>query len=339
MSASAERLVRLLADGEMHSGERLAADLGVTRAAVWKIVAELRERGIAVASHERRGYQLEQSVELLDLQSLRRSAAAAGIELPAATAVFFELGSTNEFLHAAVAPPPMAPRLVFAELQTAGRGRRGREWLAPFGSGLTFSIGWTFAEMPADLSALGLALGVCVVRVLREIGAADVQLKWPNDIVHRHAKLGGLLLQMRSEAGGPAYVVAGLGLNLRMPEAARVALQSPLATPVTDLATACGGNPPPRVDTAARVSGRMLAGLAEFSRSGFAPFAGDWAALDSLRDAPVTVLRHDGPLAGIARGADAEGALRVEIPSGVIERVHAGDVSLRRSLQAEAGVD
>ena len=82
MSASAERLVRLLADGEMHSGERLAADLGVTRAAVWKIVAELRERGVAVASHERRGYQLEQSVELLDLQSLRRSAAVAGIELP-----------------------------------------------------------------------------------------------------------------------------------------------------------------------------------------------------------------------------------------------------------------
>ncbi|MBK6349563.1 MAG: biotin--[acetyl-CoA-carboxylase] ligase [Proteobacteria bacterium] len=205
MSPSAERLVRLLADGEMHSGERLAADLGVTRAAVWKIVAELRERGVAVASHERRGYQLEQSVELLDLQSPRRSAAAAGIELPAATAVFFELGSTNEFLHAAVAPPPMAPRLVFAELQTAGRGRRGREWLAPFGSGLTFSIGWTFAEMPADLSALGLALGVCVVRVLRELGAADVQLKWPNDIVHRHAKLGGLLLQMRPEAGGPAY--------------------------------------------------------------------------------------------------------------------------------------
>jgi BirA family biotin operon repressor/biotin-[acetyl-CoA-carboxylase] ligase len=339
MNASAERLVRLLADGEMHSGERLAADLGVTRAAVWKIVAELRERGVAVASHERRGYQLEQSVELLDLQSLRRSAAVAGIELPAASEVFFELGSTNEYLHAAVAPAPMAPRLVFAELQTAGRGRRGREWLAPFGSGLTFSIGWTFAEMPADLSALGLALGVCVVRVLRELGAADVQLKWPNDVVHHHAKLGGLLLQMRSEAGGPAYVVAGLGLNLALPEAARVALRSPLATPVTDLATASGGNPPPRLDTAARVSGRMLAGLAEFSRSGFASFAGDWAAFDSLRDAPVTVLRHDGPMAGIARGADAEGALRVEIPGGVIERVHAGDVSLRRSLQAKAGVE
>jgi BirA family transcriptional regulator, biotin operon repressor / biotin---[acetyl-CoA-carboxylase] ligase len=333
MSDTAERLVRLLADGDMHSGERLAAELGVTRAAVWKTVAELRERGIAVASHERRGYQLTPAVELLDLHALRQNAAAAGIELPAATEVFFELGSTNAWLHAAVAPPPGAPRLVFAELQTAGRGRRGREWLAPFGSGLTFSIGWTFVEMPADLSALGLAMGVCVVRALRESGGRDVQLKWPNDIVHHHAKLGGLLLQMRSEAGGPAYVVAGLGLNLCMPESARAAIESPLATPVTDLATACGGDPPPRLDIAARVAGRMLAGLAEFSRSGFRAFARDWADLDSLRDAPVTVLRHDGPLQGIARGADAEGALRVEVPGGVIERVHAGDVSLRRSQQ------
>lgn len=335
MSDNAERLVRLLADGEMHSGERLAAELGVTRAAVWKTVAELRDRGIAVVSHERRGYQLAQAVELLDLHELRRSAAAAGIELPAATEVFFELGSTNAWLHAAVAPPPGAPRVVFAELQTAGRGRRGREWLAPFGSGLTFSIGWTFVEMPADLPALGLAMGVCVVRALRELGASDVQLKWPNDIVHRHAKLGGLLLQMRSEAGGPAYVVAGLGLNLCMPEVARAAIQGPLATPVTDLATACGGNPPPRIDTAVRVAGRMLAGLAEFSRTGFHPFARDWASFDSLRDAAVTVLRHDGQLEGVARGADAEGALRVEIPGGLIERVHAGDVSLRRSLQAK----
>ena len=271
MNASAERLVRLLANGEMHSGERLASDLGVTRAAVWKIVAELRERGIAVVSHERRGYQLEQPVDLLDLQSLRRSAAAACIELPATTEVFFELGldqripawrlSRRCLRHRASCSP---------SLQTAGRGRRGRDWLAPFGSGLTFSIGWTFAEMPADLSALGLALGVCVVRALRELRAADVQLKWPNDIVHHHAKLGGLLLQMRSEAGGPAYVVAGLGLNLALPEAARAAIQGPLATPVTDLAAACGGKPPPRLDTAALVAGRMLAGLAEFSRCGFA---------------------------------------------------------------------
>jgi BirA family biotin operon repressor/biotin-[acetyl-CoA-carboxylase] ligase len=335
MNESAVRLVRLLADGELHSGERLADGLGLTRAAVWKLVADLRERGIAIDSHERRGYQLATRVDLLDVPALREAAAAEGAVLPAATEILFEIGSTNEYLHAAAAPPPGAPRLVFAELQTAGRGRRGRDWLAPFGSGLTFSIGWTFEDMPADLSALSLALGVCVVRALRAGGAPEVQLKWPNDIVHQHAKLGGLLLQMRSEAGGPAYVVAGLGLNLTMPASARAAIQSPLATPVTDLATASGPGPLARVQTAARVAASMLAGLAAFGRSGFAPFAADWSAFDSLRDANVTVLRHDGSFDGVARGADREGALRVETAAGVLERVHAGDVSLRRHAAAE----
>jgi BirA family biotin operon repressor/biotin-[acetyl-CoA-carboxylase] ligase len=333
MSDSALRLVRLLADGELHSGERLAASLGLTRAAVWKLVADLRKRGIDVQSHERRGYRLDSAVELLDLQGLRQAAADAGQALPAATEVIFEIGSTNEYLHTAPAPPPGAPRLVFAELQTAGRGRRGREWLAPFGSGLTFSIGWTFAEMPAELSALSLAMGVCVVQALRECGAAGVQLKWPNDIVHQHAKLGGLLLQMRSEAGGPANIVVGLGLNVRMPAAARAAIRGPQATPVADLAAACAGQAPGRMHVAAVVAARMLAGLGEFARAGYAPFAGEWARFDSLRDAPVTVLRHNGTVEGIARGADREGALCIETLDGQVERVHAGDVSLRRAAQ------
>lgn len=330
MSDTAARLVRLLADGALHSGERLADELGVTRAAVWKSVADLRDRGIDVASHDRRGYQLPRRVELLDVAALRRAAAAAGLALPADCTVFFEIPSTNEYLHTAEAPPVHAPRLVFAELQTAGRGRRGRDWLAPFGSGLTFSIGWTFAEMPADLSALSLALGVCVVRALRGVGAHEAQLKWPNDIVHHHRKLGGLLLQMRSEAGGPAYVVAGLGLNLELPAAAREAVRAlPLATPPTDLAEGCGGIVPSRIDVAVRVAAGMLEGFATFARAGFASFAADWAAFDSLRDAPVTVLRHDGEFAAIARGADPDGALVVEV-AGRLERVHAGDVSLRR---------
>jgi BirA family transcriptional regulator, biotin operon repressor / biotin---[acetyl-CoA-carboxylase] ligase len=331
MSETGERLVRLLSDGALHSGARLAEELGVTRAAVWKAIGELRERGIAVASHDRRGYQLERPVELLDAASLRAAAEAASLAWPGSCEVVFEIGSTNDYLNDAGAPAPGAPRVVFAELQTAGRGRRGRTWLAPFGSGLTFSIGWTFADMPADLSALSLAMGVCVVRSLRELGAGGVALKWPNDIVHEHRKLGGLLLQMRSEAGGPACVVVGLGLNIWMPESARAALDVPAATPVTDLARASGGRSPGRTAVAARVAARMLEGLDRFARDGFAPFAGDWAEFDSLRDAPVTVLRHDGRLEGIARGADREGALLVEVAGGTLERLHAGDVSLRRA--------
>jgi BirA family transcriptional regulator, biotin operon repressor / biotin---[acetyl-CoA-carboxylase] ligase len=330
MSGTPERLLRLLADGALHSGERLADALGVTRAAVWKAVADLRERGIAVESLDRRGYRLAQPVELLDARRLREAAAAAGYVLPALTEVAFEMPSTNLALQDAPAPPVGEPRVLYAEWQTAGRGRRGRTWLAPFGSGLTFSLGWTFPETPADLGALSLVMGTCVVAELRALGAPGVALKWPNDVVHEHRKLGGLLLQLRSEAGGPAYVVVGLGLNLALPAATREALAAPEATPATDLASACGGAAPSRNAVAGRVAGAMLAGLARFAREGWGAYSGDWGRYDSLRDAPVTVHRHDGTLDGIARGADAEGALLVERPGGELLRVHAGDVSLRR---------
>ncbi len=323
----------LLADGRLHSGARLAGALGVSRTAIWNDVADLRSRGIPVLSVDRRGYQLEHPVELLDVRGLRAAAAAAGLALPADTAVEFELESTNERLYAAPPPAPGEPRLLFAELQTAGRGRRGRSWLAPFGAGLTFSIAWTFAETPAGLSALSLATGVCVARALRTLGATRVELKWPNDIVFEHRKLGGILAQLRAEAAGPACVVVGLGLNLQLPASTRRALLEPDVTPVADLAEAWDGTAPARADVAARVAGEMLAGLALFARSGFAPFAAEWSRLDSLRDAAVTLRRHDGTVDGLARGADVDGALLFD-RGGTVERVHAGEVSLRRAMAA-----
>jgi len=328
MIPTRQRLLAMLADGALHSGARLAAELGVTRAAIWKHVAELRALGIEVTSVARRGYQLPAPIELIDAARIRAVAAAEGWSLPCDPEVLFEIDSTNEFLYAAPPPPPRQPRLVFAELQRAGRGRRGRSWHAPFGSGLTFSIGWTFAEMPADLSALSLAMGVQVVSGLRRLGVRQARLKWPNDLVVGQRKLGGLLTQLRSEGGGPAYVVVGLGLNLDLPQAVRRAIDSPEAAPVCDLREALDGVLPGRNRTAASVATAMLDGLASFAAGGFAPFAGEWQALDSLQGAAVRVVQGDSSVEGIARGVDPDGALRLE-RAGRIEKFFSGDVSVR----------
>jgi len=328
MTPSRERLLGLLADGALHSGAKLAADLGMSRSAVWKLVTELRELGVDVDSLDRRGYRLPRPIELLDAATIRRIAAAEHWPLPAELEVRFAIDSTNESLYAAPAPAPGRPRLLFAELQRAGRGRRGRSWLAPFASGLTFSIGWTFAEMPAELSALSLAMGVQVARGLRRLGVPEARLKWPNDLVRGHRKLGGVLTQLRSEAGGPAYVVVGLGLNLDLPPAAREAIESRSGTAVADLRDALGGVVPARNRTAASVAAAMLEGLARFATDGFAPFAAEWRALDSLRDAPVRIEQSGASFEGIARGADAEGALLIE-RAGRLERIFSGDVSVR----------
>lgn len=330
-----QRLLMRLADGGLHSGAKLAAELGVTRAAVWKAIAELRARGIEVISIDRRGYHLPAPVELLDAQQLLEMACAAGCESHASFDVEFELGSTSDVLHAAPAPPPGAPRVLFAELQTAGRGRRGRTWHAPFASGLTFSIGWSFAEMPPDLTALSLAMGVQAAQALHGIGATAVRLKWPNDLLLGHRKLGGLLAQLRSEAGGPGYVVIGLGLNLDIHPAGRAALSAAVDTSPGDVREALGGAAPPRNRTAAIVATAMLQGLATFEKQGFAPFAQRWAELDALRDAPVRLLQGSNVLEGTARGVDRDGALLVE-REGDMQRFVSGDVTLR-SVSAVSG--
>jgi BirA family biotin operon repressor/biotin-[acetyl-CoA-carboxylase] ligase len=328
MTDRIEALLAQLADGVLHSGAVLAERLGVSRAAVWKLVGELRGRGVAVESLPRRGYRLPAPVELLDARRIAAAAAASGRVLPADVAVLFEIDSTNTYLHEAPAPAPGCPRVAFAEIQNAGRGRRGRSWLAPFGSGLTFSVAWTFAEAPAGLPALGLAMGVAVAEALRDLGARDVRLKWPNDIVWRQRKLGGLLLQLRSESGGPATVVAGLGLNLSLPAEARARLAGEGALPVADLGEAMAGTTTGRNALAAALAAALLAALDEFGRSGFGAFAGRWAGLDALAGSQVRVVQGAGAVEGEACGADAEGALLVKV-HGELRRFHSGDVSLR----------
>lgn len=325
---SSEALLALLADGELHSGAALAGPLGVSRTAVWKLVAELRRLGIEVESMDRRGYRLARPVELLDADRMWRAAHESGAALPAGLEVLFETGSTNDYLYAAPMPPAGHPRIVFAELQHAGRGRRGRSWVAPFGTGLTFSIAWTFAECPADLSALSLAMGVAVAEALRTAGAAETMLKWPNDIVWRRRKLGGLLIQLKSEAGGAACVVVGLGINLSLPAASRESLAGPGGMPVADLAEASGERLAGRNALAARLASTMLAALDEFGRSGFTPFEARWRTLDSLVGVPVRVAQSGLLVEGIALGADRDGALRVDV-DGRIERVLSGDASVR----------
>ena len=326
--ATRRALLALLADGRMHAGPELAARLGVSRTAVWKLVGELRQSGVDIASVDRRGYRLAEPCELLDGAAIRRAAVQLGSPLPCEVEVHFATDSTNEYLYAEPAPPAGSPRIVFAEIQSAGRGRRGRSWLAPFGSGLTFSIAWSYAEVPVELSALSLALGVQVADAIRAVGAGETMLKWPNDIVWRHRKLGGLLIQLRQEAGGAASVVVGLGLNVALPAEARSKIVASGATPVADLREAMGGRLPDRNALAGRVLAAMCDGLERFGREGFAPFAAHWQELDSLSGAEVRVTQSTGSIEGRALGADRDGALRVET-GGRVERYLAGDVSLR----------
>jgi BirA family biotin operon repressor/biotin-[acetyl-CoA-carboxylase] ligase len=321
-----QRVFQRLDDREFQSGEALAAELDVTRAAVWKAVEQLRELGVALDAQTSKGYRLAPGVSSLSAERI------AALLLPdvhariEALLVEWTVESTNTRLLNSLPPAAGATAVVLAEHQTGGRGRRGRGWIAPPGGAICLSLTWQYADMPADLSALSLIVGMCTLGALRELRIEDVRLKWPNDVVTRNGKLGGILIEMRAEAGGPVHVVIGIGLNVLLDAAARAAVEATGNT--ADDIRAHRSPVPDRNRIVAALLSRLVPALEGFPRHGLAPWLADWHGCDALCDREVRVENAGAVSRGIARGVDAHGALLVENPAGV-QRFISGEVTVR----------
>jgi BirA family transcriptional regulator, biotin operon repressor / biotin---[acetyl-CoA-carboxylase] ligase len=321
------RAFRELADGRFHSGEELAGRLGVSRSAFWKAVGSLRALGTPLEAVRNRGYRLERATEPLDGARIRRHLPREVRECVVRLETEWSVGSTNTALLERGSAGIGATEVLLAECQTAGRGRRGRAWLAPPGGAICLSLSWTFSEVPPDLGALGLVIGVCALRALAAFGARNVALKWPNDLVIDARKLGGVLIDLRAESAGPAYVVIGIGLNIALGEELLRKIAQ-LGAAAVDLASVCSPTPS-RNAVAAGLIGECVRGLREFERHGLRAFGDEWRAADTLRGRAVEVRAAEGSTArGLARGIDLHGALILETPSGV-QRFISGDVSVR----------
>jgi BirA family biotin operon repressor/biotin-[acetyl-CoA-carboxylase] ligase len=326
-SPPAQRAFAALGDGAFHSGEALAEAAGVTRSAVWKSIETLRELGVQIEAITHRGYRLVHPAAALD--AARIVAALAPPLRPALRSleVDWSLPSTNATLLERPAPPVGECDVLLVEHQSAGRGRRGRHWLAPLGGSLCASIAASFDPMPRELASLSLAIGVCTLRALAARGAHGLQLKWPNDLVTPAGKAGGILIDLRAESGGPAHVVIGVGLNLRLGAEDRAAV-SATGNAAVDLLSV-GVDPVDRNAIAAALVGAWIDGLAQFAQHGLAPFAAAWRDADALRDCPVRVFAGAGEREGLARGIDSSGALLLETPEGLLQPVVSGEVSVR----------
>lgn len=311
----ARDLVQCLADGAAHSGAALAARFGVTRAAVWKHIEELRAAGLPVEAAAGQGYRLGRPFEPLD--AARIVAALAPNLCPPALDVQWELASTNTTLLRAAAAGAAAPAVCLAERQSGGRGRRGRQWQSPLGN-VYFSLLWRFDAGMAALSGLSLAVGVAVVQALGDVGATGLGLKWPNDVLLDGAKLAGILVELGGEFLGPCHAVIGIGVNLVPP-------------PVSDqpvAALAGQGLQPSRNVLVARLIERLAAVLARFEQGGFAALQADYAALDLLRDRALRVSDAQGEREGIGAGVDARGALLLR--EGVaLRRYDSAEITVR----------
>ncbi len=323
-----DHLIRILADGEFHSGSMLAGTLGVSRSAVWKQIHRLDTLGLEVESIRGSGYRLAAPIELLERERLMAHLDAAARSSCEALEVVCVTASTNATLIAQPAPAAGRWRGALAEYQTGGRGRRGRRWVSPFGSGLCLSLSWSFAAAPADLPALSLATGVGVMRALAGVGANGLALKWPNDIMLAGGKLGGILVDVDGESGGPLRAVVGLGLNLVVGPALVRGVAGDGGLPPAALASAAPGHRVARNALAARLIAELCRILREYAKLGFAALADEWRAHDFLYGRRVTVRNGGDELRGLAGGIAPDGALLLEGPEG-IGAVMNGDVTLR----------
>jgi BirA family transcriptional regulator, biotin operon repressor / biotin---[acetyl-CoA-carboxylase] ligase len=330
MKLLAHRVLKLVADGDFHSGEAMARALGVSRASVWHAMREIRATGLEVYRVRGRGYRLAQALSLLDPAAIACALSARSGRI--ALEVVDSIESTNSALMQRAQQGAQGPAVIAAEWQRAGRGRQGRAWLSGVGGALTFSVLWRFRCGANDLAGLSLAVGAAIGRALELLGAAEIGLKWPNDIVWRGQKLAGILIEMHGDILGPTAAVIGIGVNVRLGAHVRRAIDQP----ATDLETASGAAVD-RNQALACLLNELIPGLEVFAREGFAPFRAEWIARHVHQDRPVTVLLPDSRRErGVARGVAEDGALLVETLRGT-RRFHSGEVSVRSSAGERMG--
>lgn len=315
-----QSVLHTLSDGRFHSGQLLGETLGVSRAAIWKALKSLQQYGVTPQAVSGRGYRLPRRLELLHADSLRQHMGEESRELLRGLVLFDVLDSTNAYL---VGIGNDGHGLAcLTEYQSAGRGRRGRHWVSPFGSNIYLSLRWRFSAGMAHLSGLSLAMAVGVIRALSDVGIDNTAVKWPNDVYAQGRKLAGILLEIAGEAAGPCDVVVGLGLNVDMPPQAAQAIDQPWID-VAALRSGVGRNL-----LAGRLLHHLLLALARFQLDGLKSFLTEWREKDLLAGRALRLLLPNEELLGIGYGIDSDGALLVDL-QGERQRFTYGEVSLR----------
>ncbi|MBV6695380.1 bifunctional biotin--[acetyl-CoA-carboxylase] ligase/biotin operon repressor BirA [Serratia quinivorans] len=309
------KLISILADGDFHSGEHLGELLGMSRAAINKHIQTIREWGLDVFTVPGKGYSLPNPIQLLDVECILDQLVDKRVT------VLPVVDSTNQYLLDRITELQSGDACV-AEYQQAGRGRRGRQWISPFGANLYLSMFWRLDQGPAAAMGLSLVIGIVMAEVLKDLGAQDVRVKWPNDLYLNDRKLAGILVELTGKTGDAAQLVIGAGINLAMRETNANAINQGWI----NLQEA--GINIDRNELAATLLNELRQSLRQFEIDGLAPFIARWRALDNFIDRPVKLLIGEQQIFGIARGIDQQGALLLD-QDGVIKPFIGGEISLR----------
>ncbi|MGB1262859.1 MAG: bifunctional biotin--[acetyl-CoA-carboxylase] ligase/biotin operon repressor BirA [Cognaticolwellia sp.] len=324
MKAIREQLIKKLVQGAFLSGQALGEELGVSRAAISKHIAALQEMGFDIFSVTGKGYRLAEPIELLD--EARIVAHLQQQNINSKVEVHNLIDSTNSYLMRRLPNQNVPGQVCIAEYQSAGRGRRGRQWVSPFGSHIYMSMYWYLEQGMSAAMGLSVVAALAISDAIKALYQVDVELKWPNDIYFNGVKLAGILIDLEAQAMEPCHCVIGIGLNIKMPAKSAELVDQPWI----DLASALGVD----IDRnllAAHMMAALVKRLNTHSETGISTMLSQWHQQDFYLNKPVVLVTGEKTTRGICRGINAQGALMLEV-NGQVSPVYGGEVSLRAAL-------
>ncbi len=307
------------------SGTDLALRLGMSRAAVWAHIQELREAGFEIEASPHRGYHLATSPERLiadDLLARLGSVKVIGRDIR----VFQETSSTNDVVEKLARDGVEEGVVVFAEAQTKGRGRLGRPWLSPAGKGLWFSILLRPDLRPQEATRLTVAAATAIARAIQQQTGVAPDIKWPNDLMVGGKKICGILTELNAELDHVKYLILGVGVDVNLASAEFPADLRCIATSLR-IAT---GRILPRPELAAAILQELDREYALILRDQFAAVADEWEQRCTTLGQLVSIRLGDRVLRGRAEALDESGALLLRTEHGRLEPIIGGDVTVEK---------
>lgn len=307
------------------SGATLASQLRVSRAAVWNHIEELRRLGYDIEASPHHGYRLRGVPDCLhadDLMSRLGPVKGIGRDIR----VFNETTSTNDVVEKLARDNVSEGIVVFAESQTRGRGRLGRQWMSPAGKGLWFSVLLRPKLQVSAATQLTVTTAVAVVRAIERETGLQPEIKWPNDIVFGAQKCAGILLELGAELDHIRHVVLGIGVDVNLTAAEFPEDLLPGATSLREQL----GRPLDRAALAVALLRELEAAYARLRAGDFLEIGDEWMRRCSTLGKRVSIRMADRVVRGYAEALDEEGALRVRTEHGRLERIIGGDVTLEK---------
>lgn len=316
-------LLKMMSDGQFHSGEELGRALGVSRAAVWKALKRLEDGGYPMHRVRGRGYRVPSGAGLLDLDVIR-SHLPASVSSAIRWQLLDSVDSTNaELMRCIGGDVEPGMKVCLAEQQSAGKGRRGRQWASPYAQNIYLSIALPFSEGAQKLEGLSLLIGLVLVETLEDCGYSGCALKWPNDVLLDGRKLAGILVEIAGDLTSDCVAVVGVGVNVLMGRS-----EPTIDQPWTSLLLSRQKGLLDRNLLVARFIERLLGSLGRFRQEGFSPFVQGWQLRHGWQGMQVSVEAGNNSQQGHALGVDARGALKLGTERGEV-LLHGGEVSLR----------